>query len=188
MCCFYYLLRVFSRKGALSRQTQQGYLSWFQLNTSAENSAKAAVDECGKVANATAVDIDPTRPDQLKGPGRGGPAGTSERRKQCGPASPGSTLDDKSTMGRLLGRIIVTFTTALIFFISYTPQLFIIWPWYGREFSIELFTLLVPFKYDPYKPIYAVPQYSRGFTKHTCRNLAIQLLSLHRNGSGSCAS
>jgi hypothetical protein len=66
-------------------------------------------------------------------------------------------------MGRLLGRIFVAFTTALIFFISYTPQLFIIWPWYGREFSIELFTLLVPFKYDPYKPIYAVPQHSRAF-------------------------
>ena len=50
-------------------------------------------------------------------------------------------------MGRLLGRLFVTFTTALICFISYTPQIFIIWPWYGREFSMELFTLLVPFKY-----------------------------------------
>ncbi len=56
-------------------------------------------------------------------------------------------------MGRLLGRLIVTFTTALIFFISYTPQIFIIWPWYGREFSTELFILLVPFKYDPCEPI-----------------------------------
>ena len=56
-------------------------------------------------------------------------------------------------MGRLLGRLFVALTTALIFFISYTPQLFIIWPWYGREFSIELLTLLVPFKYGPYQPI-----------------------------------
>jgi len=66
-------------------------------------------------------------------------------------------------MGRLLGRLFVAFTTALIFFISYTPQIFIIWPWYGRELSIELFTLLVPFKYDPYEPIYAVPERSRPF-------------------------
>jgi hypothetical protein len=66
-------------------------------------------------------------------------------------------------MGRLLGRLFVTSTTALIFFISYTPQIFIIWPWYGREFSTELFTLLVPFKYDTYKPIYTVPQHSRAF-------------------------
>lgn len=55
-------------------------------------------------------------------------------------------------MGRLLGRLFVTSTTALILFISYTPQFFIIWPWYGRELSIELLALLVPFKYDPTIP------------------------------------
>ena len=48
-----------------------------------------------------------------------------------------------------LGRLVVACTTALICFISYTPQFFIIWPWYGRELSIQLFNLLVPFKYDP---------------------------------------
>ncbi|KAI0297589.1 DHHC palmitoyltransferase-domain-containing protein [Multifurca ochricompacta] len=48
-------------------------------------------------------------------------------------------------MGRLLGRLVVAFTTGLICFISYTPQIFIIWPWYGRELSVELLTLLVPF-------------------------------------------
>ncbi|KAI9438436.1 zf-DHHC-domain-containing protein [Lactarius psammicola] len=48
-------------------------------------------------------------------------------------------------MGRLLGRLVVAFTTALICFISYTPQFFIIWPWYGRELSIQLLSLLIPF-------------------------------------------
>ena len=44
-------------------------------------------------------------------------------------------------------RLIVYFTYCLISFISYSSQIFIIWPWYGREVSIELLTLLVPFKY-----------------------------------------
>ncbi|KAI0067973.1 zf-DHHC-domain-containing protein [Artomyces pyxidatus] len=48
-------------------------------------------------------------------------------------------------MGRLLGRIVVGLTLSLISFISYSSQIFIIWPWYGREVSIELLTLLVPF-------------------------------------------
>ncbi|KAH9849211.1 palmitoyltransferase PFA4 [Lenzites betulinus] len=48
-------------------------------------------------------------------------------------------------MGRLTGRLFVFFTTALISFIAYSPQIFVIWPWYGREFSIELLELLVPF-------------------------------------------
>jgi hypothetical protein len=61
--------------------------------------------------------------------------------------------NDKNTMGRLLGRLFVTGTTALIVFISYTPQFFIIWPWYGRELSIELLALLIPFKYDPCNPV-----------------------------------
>lgn len=60
--------------------------------------------------------------------------------------------NDQITMGRLLGRLFVASTTALICFISYTPQVFIIWPWYGRELSIELLALLVPFKYDPAIP------------------------------------
>src|SRR6266404_1406181 len=53
----------------------------------------------------------------------------------------------KPTMGRLLGRVVVAVTTALICFISYTPQIFVIWPWYGSELSIQLLNLLVPFKY-----------------------------------------
>ncbi|KZT73329.1 zf-DHHC-domain-containing protein [Daedalea quercina L-15889] len=48
-------------------------------------------------------------------------------------------------MGRLLGRLFVGFTTALICFIAYSPQIFIIWPWYGRELSVELLALLIPF-------------------------------------------
>jgi hypothetical protein len=51
-------------------------------------------------------------------------------------------------MMRNLGRLVVALTTALICFISYTPQIFIIWPWYGRELSIPLLSLLVPFKYE----------------------------------------
>ncbi|TFK56613.1 palmitoyltransferase PFA4 [Heliocybe sulcata] len=48
-------------------------------------------------------------------------------------------------MGRLLGRLFVGFTLCLICFIAYTPQVFIIWPWYGRELSVSLLYLLVPF-------------------------------------------
>ncbi|CEL56154.1 Palmitoyltransferase PFA4 OS=Cryptococcus neoformans var, neoformans serotype D (strain B-3501A) GN=PFA4 PE=3 SV=1 [Rhizoctonia solani AG-1 IB] len=48
-------------------------------------------------------------------------------------------------MGRLLGRIWVGFTLSLISFISYSSQIFIIWPWYGRTLSIPLLKLLVPF-------------------------------------------
>ncbi|KAI0756348.1 zf-DHHC-domain-containing protein [Daedaleopsis nitida] len=48
-------------------------------------------------------------------------------------------------MGRLTGRLFVFFTTLLISFIAYSSQIFVIWPWYGREFSVELLQLLVPF-------------------------------------------
>ncbi|KAF8600854.1 zf-DHHC-domain-containing protein [Ceratobasidium sp. AG-I] len=48
-------------------------------------------------------------------------------------------------MGRLLGRLWVGFTVSLISFISYSSQIFIIWPWYGRVLSIPLLALLVPF-------------------------------------------
>ncbi|KII93606.1 hypothetical protein PLICRDRAFT_100276 [Plicaturopsis crispa FD-325 SS-3] len=48
-------------------------------------------------------------------------------------------------MGRLLGRIIVGLVLCLISFIAYSSQIFIIWPWYGREVSVDLLTLLVPF-------------------------------------------
>ncbi|KAI0673782.1 zf-DHHC-domain-containing protein [Trametes maxima] len=48
-------------------------------------------------------------------------------------------------MGKLTGRLFVLFTTLLIAFIAYSSQIFIIWPWYGREFSVELLELLLPF-------------------------------------------
>lgn len=47
----------------------------------------------------------------------------------------------------LAGRIWVGGVTILIAHIAYTSQIFIIWPWYGREFTIELVQLLLPFKY-----------------------------------------
>ena len=50
-------------------------------------------------------------------------------------------------MGELLGRFFVIFVTLLICFIGYSSQIFVIWPWYGRELSVELITLLVPFKW-----------------------------------------
>ncbi|KAL5519461.1 PFA4 [Sanghuangporus vaninii] len=50
-------------------------------------------------------------------------------------------------MGRLLGRIWVGFTICLIAFIAYSSQIFIIWPWYGRELSVDLLTLLLPFNF-----------------------------------------
>ncbi|TBU62562.1 zf-DHHC-domain-containing protein [Dichomitus squalens] len=48
-------------------------------------------------------------------------------------------------MGRLTGRLFVLFTTCLICFIAYSSQIFVLWPWYGREFSVELLGLLLPF-------------------------------------------
>jgi hypothetical protein len=35
----------------------------------------------------------------------------------------------------------VTFTVSLISFISFSSQIFIVWPWYGREISIDLLEL-----------------------------------------------
>ena len=49
-------------------------------------------------------------------------------------------------MGRLLGRVVVGLTLLLICFISYSSQIFIIWPWYGSALSVELLYLLLPFK------------------------------------------
>ncbi|KAJ3567336.1 hypothetical protein NP233_g6433 [Leucocoprinus birnbaumii] len=48
-------------------------------------------------------------------------------------------------MGRIIGLLIVNFVLCLICFIAYSSQIFIIWPWYGSEISVELLTLLVPF-------------------------------------------
>jgi hypothetical protein len=52
-------------------------------------------------------------------------------------------------MGRLLGRIGVGFVCALIAFIAYSVQIFVVWPWYGRVLSVELVALLAPFKCVP---------------------------------------
>lgn len=49
-------------------------------------------------------------------------------------------------MGRLVGRLFVSGTLLLITFIGYSSQIFVIWPWYGRELSLELLSLLLPFK------------------------------------------
>jgi hypothetical protein len=45
-----------------------------------------------------------------------------------------------------LGWLIVNFVVCLISFIAYSSQIFIIWPWYGSVLSVELITLLLPFK------------------------------------------
>ncbi|KAF9055877.1 palmitoyltransferase PFA4 [Panaeolus papilionaceus] len=50
-------------------------------------------------------------------------------------------------MHPFFGRLIVNFVLLLICFIAYSSQIFIIWPWYGTEWSIELLTLLVPFNF-----------------------------------------
>lgn len=53
---------------------------------------------------------------------------------------------DVGGMHYILGRIVVGFVVCLISFIAYSSQIFIIWPWYGSEWSVELLTVLVPFK------------------------------------------
>ncbi|KIK94149.1 hypothetical protein PAXRUDRAFT_828289 [Paxillus rubicundulus Ve08.2h10] len=48
-------------------------------------------------------------------------------------------------MHPFLGRLIISFVLFLILFPVLTSQAFIIWPWYGREWSVDLIILLVPF-------------------------------------------
>ncbi|KAF5323533.1 hypothetical protein D9611_005589 [Ephemerocybe angulata] len=48
-------------------------------------------------------------------------------------------------MHYILGRIVVGLVVSLISFIAYSSQIFIIWPWYGREWTVELVILLLPF-------------------------------------------
>ncbi|KAF9778223.1 zf-DHHC-domain-containing protein [Thelephora terrestris] len=48
-------------------------------------------------------------------------------------------------MGKLIGRIFVCFTTILISFNGYSSQYFVIWPWYGKEVSLDLLGLIIPF-------------------------------------------
>ncbi len=69
-------------------------------------------------------------------------------------------------MGRILGRlwydlgachtvdplltcgVRVGLTLFLITFIAYSSQVFVFWPWFGRELSVPLTLALGPFKYD----------------------------------------
>jgi len=44
-------------------------------------------------------------------------------------------------------------TSLLISFISYTSQIWVIWPWYGRTLSVDLLKLLIPFKYVLHSPV-----------------------------------
>ena len=50
------------------------------------------------------------------------------------------------SMGKIVGYIFIGFVSFLISFISYSSQIFVIWPWYGYVLSVELILLLVPFK------------------------------------------
>lgn len=49
-------------------------------------------------------------------------------------------------MHAFLERLIVAFVLFLILFPVLSSQVFIIWPWYGQVWSIELICLLLPFK------------------------------------------
>ena len=62
------------------------------------------------------------------------------------PPPPPRPSPPSTRMGRLVGRLFVGFTLFLITFIGYSSQIFVIWPWYGRELSVELLSLLLPFK------------------------------------------
>ncbi|WWD09908.1 hypothetical protein V865_008037 [Kwoniella europaea PYCC6329] len=50
-------------------------------------------------------------------------------------------------MARDWGRAWVIGTTLLISFISFSSQIFVVWPWYGRVISVDLLKLLVPFNF-----------------------------------------
>jgi hypothetical protein len=54
--------------------------------------------------------------------------------------------NDKMPSRSLAGKIWITGTSSLIAFIAYSSQIFVIWPWYGYEISVDLLVLLVPFK------------------------------------------
>ncbi|WWD01164.1 hypothetical protein V866_008103 [Kwoniella sp. B9012] len=50
-------------------------------------------------------------------------------------------------MARDWGRAWVVGTSLLISFISFSSQIFVVWPWYGRVISVDLLKLLVPFNF-----------------------------------------
>ena len=68
-------------------------------------------------------------------------------------------------MGKFLGRFFVCFTIFLISFNGYSSQIFIIWPWYGREVSVDLLKLIIPFKYvRSVVPAYMAPWSEPGYS------------------------
>jgi hypothetical protein len=68
-------------------------------------------------------------------------------RRTALPYSCSSPLARPAAMHPFFGRLVVFFVLCLISFIAYSSQIFIVWPWYGREVSVQLLALLVPFKY-----------------------------------------
>ncbi|WWC60858.1 uncharacterized protein I303_103434 [Kwoniella dejecticola CBS 10117] len=50
-------------------------------------------------------------------------------------------------MARDWGTVWVIGTSLLISFISFSSQIFVVWPWYGREVSVDLLKLLLPFNF-----------------------------------------
>jgi hypothetical protein len=68
------------------------------------------------------------------------------KRKSAGGCTYAYFSSTSMDWNRLFGRLFVAFVLFLIIFIGYSSQIFIIWPWYGREFSVEFLGLLVPFK------------------------------------------
>lgn len=74
-------------------------------------------------------------------------------------------------MGKLLGRIFVCFTIFLVSFNGYSSQIFIIWPWYGREVSVDLLKLIIPFKYVCSAP----PARIKSRSEQACSFLLVML-------------
>lgn len=78
-------------------------------------------------------------------------------------------------MAGFLGKLIVNLTVLLICFIAYSSQIFIIWPWYGGVVSVQLITLLVPFKYAE---IASQLDLETDNNQFPCRDALLELLSL----------
>ena len=85
-------------------------------------------------------------------------------------------------MHPVLGRLIVSFVLALVCFIAYSSQIFILWPWYGRVLSVELLYLLLPFKYISIYPscgyacIHSRSAYLSGSSYGTTSSVCPQIL------------
>jgi hypothetical protein len=90
-------------------------------------------------------------------------------------------------MHPFFGRLFVNFVLCLICFIAYSSQIFIIWPWYGNVISVELVTLLLPFKsvflQNPSGQIRSL----NLWLKYFCGITTLELLSvcIHRSRTGA---